>query len=141
MDTGVSTYVTNNIYCNLTLVGADFDNGVFGIVTPKQWIYAQDLDINILSLKEIDELDTLKQKWFQVSNCPDLSEKSTPIGIEDTGGLFLIFEVISILSLLLFIWNKRYKLKGNSFIRNCREKSSNKTEESAKTAPNNFFGL
>ncbi|CAF3227930.1 unnamed protein product, partial [Rotaria sp. Silwood2] len=29
-----------------------FDTGVFGIVTPKQWLYAQDLDVNILSVRE-----------------------------------------------------------------------------------------
>ena len=40
MDAGVVEYATNNIYCNLTLVGADFDKSAFGIVFQKNWLYA-----------------------------------------------------------------------------------------------------
>ena len=44
-----------------------------------------------------------------VSNkyCPDSSETSTAMTIESMAGLFLIFGIISILSLLLFAWKKR----------------------------------
>ncbi|CAF4254221.1 unnamed protein product, partial [Rotaria sordida] len=65
MDNGVSEYITNNIYCNLTLVEDDFEKGVFGIVTPKEWLYTKDLDVNILLLSESGQLDYLRQKWFQ----------------------------------------------------------------------------
>nr|4IO2_A Chain A, Glutamate receptor 1 [Adineta vaga]4IO2_B Chain B, Glutamate receptor 1 [Adineta vaga]4IO3_A Chain A, AvGluR1 ligand binding domain [Adineta vaga]4IO3_B Chain B, AvGluR1 ligand binding domain [Adineta vaga]4IO4_A Chain A, AvGluR1 ligand binding domain [Adineta vaga]4IO4_B Chain B, AvGluR1 ligand binding domain [Adineta vaga]4IO5_A Chain A, AvGluR1 ligand binding domain [Adineta vaga]4IO5_B Chain B, AvGluR1 ligand binding domain [Adineta vaga]4IO6_A Chain A, AvGluR1 ligand bindin len=70
MDIGTAEYVTNNIYCNLTLVGEDFDKSTFGIVTPKEWLYAKDLDVNILSLRETGILDNLKKKWFQTKACP-----------------------------------------------------------------------
>ncbi|CAF4306399.1 unnamed protein product, partial [Rotaria sordida] len=65
LDDGIAQYATNNIYCNLTLVGDGFDVGIFGIVTPKQWLYAQDLDVNILSLRETGQLEKLRQKWFE----------------------------------------------------------------------------
>lgn len=51
MDISVTEYATSNIYCNLTLIGAGFEKSAFDIVIPKQWIYAQDLNVNILSLE------------------------------------------------------------------------------------------
>jgi len=115
-DIGMGEYITNNIYCNLTLIGANFDKGVFGIVIPKQWLYAQELDVNILSLRESGLLDNLKIKWFQTKNCPDSTEISNAMGIESIGGLFLTFGVISILSLLLLGWKKRYIFKNCFFL-------------------------
>ncbi|CAF3228638.1 unnamed protein product [Rotaria sp. Silwood2] len=61
IDIGVGEYVTNNIYYNLTLVGEDFGEGLFGIITPQQWIYAQDLDVVILSLRESGTIEKLRQ--------------------------------------------------------------------------------
>ncbi|CAF0965076.1 unnamed protein product [Rotaria sordida] len=132
MDIGVAEYDTNNVYCNLTLVGEGFDKSVFGIVTSKEWLYAQDLDVNILSLRESGELDDLRIKWFQIKNCPDSSETSTAIGIESMGGLFLTFGVISVLSLLLFAWSKRHILINYLFILICRKKSSRKRKNSMR---------
>ncbi|CAF3567771.1 unnamed protein product [Rotaria sp. Silwood1] len=62
MDTGMAEYITNNIYCNLTLIGQDFDKGVFGIVTPNEWLYAKVLIVNILLLRESGQLDILREK-------------------------------------------------------------------------------
>lgn len=107
MDIGVAKYVTNNIYCNLTLVGADFDKSAFAIATPKQWLYGQDLDVNILALRESGVLDELKSKWFQIDNCQDLDEALPGIQINALSGLFLTFGIISAISLLLFLWEKR----------------------------------
>ncbi|CAF2960237.1 unnamed protein product [Rotaria sp. Silwood2] len=132
LDEGIAEYVTNNVYCNLTLVGDGFDVGVFGIVTPKQWLYAQDLDVNILKLRESGDLDNLRQKWFQAKNCPDSTTTSTAIGIEAVGGLFIIFAGISILSLLLFIWMKRYNIKNYLSKLICRKESSTKGKYSTK---------
>ncbi|CAF4296832.1 unnamed protein product [Rotaria sp. Silwood2] len=113
MDIGVAEYITNNVYCNLTLVGADFDKSIFGIVFRKNWLYEQDLDVNILSLRESGVLDELKMKWFQTNNCPDSSNASTvtSMSIEAMAGLFVTFAVISILSLLLFAWTRRLLIK------------------------------
>ncbi|CAF1218853.1 unnamed protein product [Adineta steineri] len=108
LDVGVAEYMTNNIYCNLTLVGSDIDKSAFGVVTPKQWLYAHDLDVNILSLREAGALDELKRKWFQSRTCSLSSEISTTIEVEALGGLFLSFAVITTLSLLLFLWYKRF---------------------------------
>ena len=111
IDTGVGEYVTNNIYCNLTLVSEGFDKGVFGIVRPKEWLYAQDLDVAILSLREEGTLDQLRQKWFQVKNCPDSTQMSTAVGIDARAGLFLTFGLIIVASLVVFAWTQRQKLK------------------------------
>ena len=111
LDSCFSEYLTNNIYCNLTLVGQSFDTGIFGIAIPKQWLYALDLDVNILALRESGDLDKLNLKWFQTKNCPDSYGTSTALEIESMSGLFLTFGAISILSLLLFAWNKRLRIK------------------------------
>ncbi|CAF1011721.1 unnamed protein product [Rotaria sordida] len=111
IDTSIAEYITNNIYCNLTIVGEEFDKGVYGIVSKKYWFYNEDLDVNILSLRESGELEDLRRKWFQRQGCPNLYETSTEMGINSMSGLFLIFAIITILSLLLFIWTKRYIVK------------------------------
>ncbi|CAF3619115.1 unnamed protein product [Rotaria sp. Silwood1] len=105
-DAGAAEYVINNIYCNLTLVGEGFDKSVFGIITPKQWLYGQDLDVNILSLRETGSLDNLRRKWFQIKKCSDSSSISTAIDIEALIGLFILFGGFCILSLFLFVCNK-----------------------------------
>ena len=122
MDIGVAEYMTNNIYCNLTLVGADFDKSTFAIATPKQWLYGQDLDVNILALRESGALDELKSKWFQINNCQDLNEASTSIGINALSGLFLTFGIITVLSLLLFVWQKRCVIK-RALCKRCRRET------------------
>ncbi|CAF3623469.1 unnamed protein product [Rotaria sp. Silwood1] len=106
-DTDIAEYVTNNIYCNLTLIGEGFDKGIFGIMTPKQWLYGQDLDVNILSLRESGNLDILRRKWFQVKKCSDSSATFVAIGIGSLSGLFMTFGVICVASLLSLAWKKR----------------------------------
>ncbi len=110
-DSGVIEYFTNNVYCNLTLVGTDFDKSAFGIVFQKDWIYHQLFDVNILSLRESGVLDDLRRKWFETNGCSHLSTKFNATTIESMAGLFLTFGVISLLSLLLFVWTKRFILK------------------------------
>ncbi|CAF3047056.1 unnamed protein product [Rotaria sp. Silwood2] len=111
MDSGVLEYMTNNIYCNLTLVPGDFCSSAFGIVIPKNWLYDQDLNVNILSLRESGDLDNLKAKWFQTRNCPDTFDTSKSMTIEQMSGLFLTFALICVLSVLLFVWTNRYNIK------------------------------
>ena len=111
MDIGVAEYATNNIYCNLTLIGGDFEKSAFGIVIPKDWIYAQDLDVNILALRETGQLDSLRIKWFQAKTCQDDYNGPTSMGFESLGGLFLLFAVVSILSIFLFLWKNRFIIK------------------------------
>ena len=108
MDIGTAEYLANNIYCNLTLVGAGFDSSTFGIVVAKQWIYKQDLDVNILLLRQSGQLDDLRSKWFHAKTCQDGSNGPTAMKIESLGGLFLTFAAISILSIFVFLWQNRY---------------------------------
>ena len=113
MDIGVAEYITNNIYCNLTLIGEDFNKGIMAIVMPKQWLYEQELDIKILAFRELGYLDDLKVKWIQTKNCPDSSQTSTAMEIKSMSGLFMIFVVITLISIILYAWKKRH------FIQNC----------------------
>jgi ABC-type amino acid transport substrate-binding protein/ABC-type branched-subunit amino acid transport system substrate-binding protein len=108
VDSGLVEYATNNVYCNLTLVGADFYKNAFGIVFQKNWLYQKDLDVNILLLRESGALDDLKRRWFQTNYCSRLSSTFTSMTIESMAGLFLTFGVISVLSILLFVWKKRF---------------------------------
>ncbi|CAF3850566.1 unnamed protein product [Rotaria sp. Silwood1] len=115
IDSSSAEYYTNNIYCNLTIVGDYFNQNIYSIVIPQDWIYTQDLDVTILSLRQLGELDKLRIKWFQTKRCPDSLQQSGNISIEEIFGLFLVFGVISILSLLLFAWMKRHNVKSYLF--------------------------
>ncbi|CAF3405653.1 unnamed protein product [Rotaria sp. Silwood1] len=142
LDIGAVEYFTNNIYCNLTLVGADFAPSSYGIAYPKQWLYGKDLDVIILSLRESGVLDDLKKKWFEKNVCQDLpsSYVSTSINIETMSGLFLTFGIISILSLVLFMWKKYFFIK-DYLSRSVRRKKSliqrqvHETKYSMETLP------
>lgn len=95
---GILEYLTNNIHSGLTLVALDFDKSAFSIIFQKKWLCQQELDVNILSLRESGTLNNLKDKWFQTSYCFKLSEVSTAMAIELMACLFLTFGVISILA-------------------------------------------
>ena len=126
MDSHVLEYFTNNVYCNLTLVGREFNKHTFGIVFQKNWIYQQSFDVNILSLRESGVLENLKRKWFEKYNCSHSSTNFNAMTIESMAGLFLTFGVISFLSLLLFIWMKRFIIK-DSLLKRIHQKKSRKT--------------
>ena len=105
-DSGLLEYSVNNIYCNLTLVGTDFARSSLGIIFQKNWQYAEELDIILLSLRESGALDDIKVKWFQTSRCAGMSDGLPSMSIEAMAGLFLTVGVISILALLFFLWKK-----------------------------------
>ncbi|CAF4276690.1 unnamed protein product, partial [Adineta steineri] len=69
----------------------------------------------ILSLKEAGNLDDLESTWFGSSTCSAVSETTTAMGIDSMAGLFLTFLIITILSLLLFLWNKIYVTRHKLF--------------------------
>ncbi|CAF1417398.1 unnamed protein product [Adineta steineri] len=121
---GTAQYITSNVYCNISVVGESFDQGIFAITTPKQWIYQQSLDIAILTLSVSGDLNNLQTKWFQTQLCPTSSTStSTAMNIQALAGLFLVFAVIFSLSLLFFAWNKRLIIKNCILKLNCTKKS------------------
>jgi polar amino acid transport system substrate-binding protein len=134
MDGGVLEYMTNNVYCNLTLVGADFGPSAFGIAFRKHWQYAQELDVNVLSLKESGSLDDLTSKWFQATYCSQSSATSTAMSIESMAGLYLTFGVICVLALLLFVWQKRFIIKDHLSALLCGKKLSAEGDDSVETS-------
>ncbi|CAF4254454.1 unnamed protein product [Adineta steineri] len=89
---GTAQYITSNVYCNISVVGESFDQGIFAIATPKQWIYQRSLDIAILTLSVSGDLNNLETKWFQSQLCPTSSTStSTAMNIQSLAGLFLVF--------------------------------------------------
>jgi len=68
-DSGLLECAINNLYCNLTLDGTDFNPSAYGIVMRKDWLYAEAVDIVILSLRKSgSDLDLLKRRWFRSSS-------------------------------------------------------------------------
>ena len=112
-DTSSLEFATHAIYCNLTLVGADFEPSAYAIVMQKGWIYAESFDVNILALRESNDLDRLKIKWLSGGSCSTSSSTggTPPFTVETLAGLFLTFGVISVLSLLLYAWFNRSTIK------------------------------
>ncbi|CAF3910688.1 unnamed protein product [Adineta steineri] len=111
MDSGTLEYLTNNIYCNLTLVGSDFNPSSYGIVFQKNWLYDQDFDIAILTLRENGTFDALQKQWFQSNICSHSSDTSTGMSIDSMAGLFMTFAVISAIAILYYMWRKRTAIK------------------------------
>ena len=107
MDIGAAEYMTNNVHCNLTLVGASFDGSNFGIVFQKNWLYIRDFDLNVLALRESGELNRLRKEWFETQSCEAAVEASVAMKVESMAGLFLTVGLITLVALVVFIWTKR----------------------------------
>ena len=111
IDSGTGEYMTNNVYCNLTLVGPGFDTSTYGIVFPKNWPYAQDFDVNLLALRESGDLHNLRKRWFEANHCDDVVETPNAMSIESMAGLFLTVGVIVAIALLSLLWTRRMAIK------------------------------
>lgn len=92
-------------------LGADFERSAYGIVFPKNWLYQQELDVAILSVRESGTFDALKMKWMQANVCARSTVVSTAMSLESMTGLFMTFGAISTLALLWFLWRHRLIIK------------------------------
>ncbi|CAF4488151.1 unnamed protein product, partial [Rotaria sp. Silwood2] len=103
---GSTEYHVNNIYCDLMTVGVEFAHGSYQIPVRQDWVYKTDLDFNILSLIESEELDRISAKWFGQRTCSktNLFEPKI-ITVQIMGGLFITFLIISIISILIHFWS------------------------------------
>ena len=111
IDSGPGTYLTNNIHCNLTLVGPGFDARRFGIVFQKNWMFIEDFDRNVLALRESGQLDKLRKRWFESNLCRDADETPNAMGVDSLAGLFLTVVMIICIALLALAWTKRMLIK------------------------------
>ena len=68
--TASTEYHTSNIYCDLMTVGVEFGPSLYQMPVKKDWLYTADLDSNIFSLIESEELADISKKWFELSRCP-----------------------------------------------------------------------
>ena len=113
MDSGRGEYLTNSIYCNLTLIGPSFDANTFGIVFPKNWLYIDDFDINILALRESGELDKLRRRWFGINYCEVAQEKPNAMGVDSMFGLLLTVGSIVFVAILTLAWTKTMAIRNS----------------------------
>ena len=108
---GIAEYLTNNVYCNLSIVGPSFHAGAYGIVYPKRWLYADDFDVNVLALRESGKLDSIRRRRFEVKTCEEIVEAPNVMGVESMAGLFVTVGVIVLIALLALAWTKRKVIK------------------------------
>ena len=111
LDNGVADYLTNSMYCNLTLVGPSFDASTFGIAFRKDWHYIQDFDVNLLALRESGDLDSLRKRWFEANCCQEAAEVSNAMGVDSMAGLFVTVGIIIIVALFALAYRKRTVVK------------------------------
>ena len=111
IDRPTGEYLTNNVYCQLTLVGSDFDSRKFGIMFPKNWLFIEDFDRNVLAMREQGEFDKLNKRWFKSSICHDALDAPNAMNVESMAGLFLTVGIIVIVALLALVWRKRTVIK------------------------------
>ena len=137
MDSGILEYATSNTYCNLTLVGVGVDESVFGIVMPKNWLYARNFDYTILSLRESGELDTLKSKWFRGTMCSNSDSDAivTATSIDSISGLFMIFGIILFIAIIVYIWEGRHYVF-DDILQTLRDKKMLRKKAPAQDLPN-----
>ena len=127
IDSGPGTYWTNNIYCNLTLIGADFDIRRYAIVFPKNWLFIEDFDKNVLALRESGQLDKLRRRWFESNLCQDSVETLNAIGVDSLAGLFLTVGMFVCIAFLALVWTKRMLIKTR--LQSCRGGHDNVSED------------
>ncbi|CAF1128180.1 unnamed protein product [Didymodactylos carnosus] len=60
-DNTTIVYETRTNYCDLAAVGRDFVKSAFGIAMSKKWLYKEDLDKNILILRESEVIKLIQQ--------------------------------------------------------------------------------
>ncbi|CAF4281012.1 unnamed protein product, partial [Didymodactylos carnosus] len=102
-------YETSINYCDLMPVGRGFARSSFGIVVKKNWLYKEDLDVNILNLSESGIIEQLSATWFQQKKkCQKrddglIKSLDNSVTIEIMSGLLITFLLISFVSVLLHI--------------------------------------
>jgi ABC-type amino acid transport substrate-binding protein len=113
MDSGRGEYLTSSVYCNLTLIGPSFDASTFGIVFPKNWLYIDEFDINVLALRESGELDKLRKRWFGIHDCEATAEMPKAMGLDSMSGLFLTVGIVVFVAILTQAWTKRMTIRNS----------------------------
>ncbi|KAK3801143.1 hypothetical protein RRG08_006863 [Elysia crispata] len=91
-DSTVNKYHTQTD-CDLMEVGPAFDPKGFGIGVPPGASYLDQLSMAILKMSDRGILEGLQSKWWDISNCPDLSggaDETSSLQIENVAGVFFI---------------------------------------------------
>ncbi|CAF1332977.1 unnamed protein product, partial [Rotaria sordida] len=100
-------YAVDRHYCgNLSVIGVGFAKSTYGIVMAKNWRYKLDLDVNIVTLRESGELESLEQKWFSKRTCNNITNvekiwERDGISFTVIGGLFISFLIVSAIAITL----------------------------------------
>ncbi|XP_055333034.1 glutamate receptor ionotropic, kainate 2-like [Paramacrobiotus metropolitanus] len=103
--------------CDLTQIGNLLDSKGFGIATPQNSPYRDEISKAILKLQENSVLHKLKENWWKKNNsssCDSISkpqDQASELGLANVGGVFVILIAGLILSfavaILEFVWKAR----------------------------------
>ncbi|UJR38682.1 hypothetical protein I4U23_031348 [Adineta vaga] len=107
-----STYHVNNMYCDLMTVGIAFSHSFYQIPIRRGWLYTADLNSNILSFMESEEIDRISAKWFGRSHCvkTNLFDTETKtIVIKAMSKIFITIALMSIISIFIHFITRVYR--------------------------------
>ncbi|OWA54135.1 Glutamate receptor ionotropic, kainate 2 [Hypsibius exemplaris] len=105
--------------CDLTQIGSLLDSKGFGIATPQNSPYRDEISKAILKLQESSELQVLKDRWWKEKNIKNgekcevskPQDQASELGLANVGGVFVILLAGLALSfavaILEFVWKAR----------------------------------
>ncbi|CAB3400516.1 unnamed protein product [Caenorhabditis bovis] len=124
--------------CKLQQVGTEFSRKPYAIAVQSGHILKDEISSAILMLLNQRRLETLKEKWWTDNpnkvTCPDSSEESDGISIQNIGGVFIVILVGIVLSIITLAFEYYYyKKKGQN--------STENEEREDKGEPSNGIAL
>uniref|UniRef100_A0AAN0N7A0 Glutamate receptor 1 n=1 Tax=Polyphagotarsonemus latus TaxID=1204166 RepID=A0AAN0N7A0_9ACAR len=126
-------YVNERKPCDTIKVGRNLDAKGYGIATPLNSPLTIELNLKILSFKELSELTKLENKWwFDRSECKSIEKRSTnnienSLTLNNVAGCFYILMFGIILSLIVCWIEYYYGNKKNSIL-NLKKENKIKTQ-------------
>eukprot|EP00081_Caenorhabditis_elegans_P011196 NP_001337311.1 GLutamate Receptor family (AMPA) [Caenorhabditis elegans] len=127
--------------CNLQQVGTEFSRKPYAIAVQSGHILKDKISSAILMLLNERRLETLKEKWWTDNpnkvSCPDSSDESDGISIQNIGGVFIVILAGIALSIVTLAFEYYYyKRKA----RKAAEKEQEELEmkQSQQVVPNGF---
>jgi ABC-type amino acid transport substrate-binding protein len=89
-DSPTLDYISNQPSCEFIQIGPLLDPSNYGIAFPKNSSFYNQIEVEILKMREDGSLDDLYSKWMRYGSCPTI-EKSTSMGMDTFGGVFIAF--------------------------------------------------
>jgi ABC-type amino acid transport substrate-binding protein len=87
-------YIVNQPSCEFLQIGPLLDPSNYGIALPKNSSFYNLIEIEILKMREDGTIDNLYSKWMRYGSCPTIDQKSTSMGMDTFGGVFIAFGIL-----------------------------------------------